>query len=123
MLLRRLVTAALYSGLLLAATALATSFSPSASADPGAYSGQDETFFRLLTEPDEDGGPGLTLTNPALVRAQGLIACQRGDNGMRSLDVIYRLQAEGPYSFDVANAIVSAAHVAYCPEHLHPGIG
>jgi hypothetical protein len=107
----------------LLAVAVVTAGAPAADADPGAYSGQDETFYRLLTEPSSTGEPGLTLTDFALVRTQGLIACQRQDNGMDGLDAVYTLQSDGPYSFDVANSIVSAAEVAYCPDNLPPSAG
>jgi hypothetical protein len=90
---------------------------PIANSEPGAYSSQDETFYRLLTE-GTDNVPPITLTNPPLVRVQGLLACQRHDNGVDGLEVVHMLMADGPYSFDVANSITSAAEVAYCPEHL-----
>lgn len=100
---------------LLAASALV--LAPPASAEPAAYSSGDQTFYRLLTEGGENAPP-LTITDFPLIRAQGLLACQRRDNGMDGLDAIHLLQAEGPYSFDVANAISSAAAVAYCPDNL-----
>lgn len=100
---------------LLAGSALA--LAPFASADPAAFSTDDETFYRLLTEGDEED-PGLTITNFPLVRAQGLLACQRQDDGVDGLDTVHMLQAEGPYSFDVANSIVSAAVVTYCRQHF-----
>lgn len=37
---------------------------------------------------------------------------------MDGLDTVHLLQAEGPYSFNVANSIVSAAAVAYCRDNL-----
>ncbi|MEN3220706.1 DUF732 domain-containing protein [Mycolicibacterium porcinum] len=106
----RLVGMALLAG---SAVALA----PTATSDPAAFSAGDETFYRLLTEGDEED-PGLTITNFPLIRAQGLLACQRQDDGMDGLDAVHLLQAEGPYSFDVANSIVSAAVVTYCRQHL-----
>lgn len=90
---------------------------PTAHSDPGVFSAEDETFVRLLTEPYEDD-PGLTITDFALVRSQGLLACQRLDDGLDGLDAIELLQDEGPYSFDVANSIVAAAVVTYCRSHL-----
>jgi hypothetical protein len=90
---------------------------PLASADPGVISPQDAEFYRLLTRNDDDG-PGLVITNFPLVRAQGLLACQRLDNGLEAIDTVHLLQAEGPYSFDVANSITSAAVVIYCHDHF-----
>jgi hypothetical protein len=60
----------------------------------------------------------VTVTNPALIREQGLSVCERIDNGMHPLDAIYQLMAEGPYSFDMANSISAAATVAYCEDNL-----
>lgn len=113
----RVVTSRLFGGAasLIACAALAAV--PIAKAEPGAFSSQDETFFRLLTGGTDDT-PGLAITNYPLVRTQGLITCQRRSAGIYGLDTIHMLQAEGPYSFDVANSISSAAAVAYCPEHL-----
>jgi hypothetical protein len=102
-----------------AATALivvALAAAPVAYADPGAYSSQDETFFRLLTE-GSDANPGITVSNPPLVRAQGLLVCQRASQGMDTFDALHFLMSEGPYPFDVASDIASAAIVAYCPEY------
>ena len=56
------------------------------------------------------------VTNFALLRAQGLMACQRLENGSGGLNAASQLQAEGPYSFDVAAHIVSSASVAYFPD-------
>jgi hypothetical protein len=38
--------------------------------------------------------------------------------GASTLDAVYRVQAEGPYSFATANTIVSAAGVSYCLSDL-----
>lgn len=95
----------------------AFALAPLANSDPAAFSAGDETFYRLLTEGDDED-PGLTITNFPLIRAQGLQACQRQDDGMDGLDAVHLLQEEGPYSFDVANSIVSAAAVAYCRDNL-----
>lgn len=51
-----------------------------AHADPAGSSTQDDTYFRLLTTPDDDGF-FITVTNPALMRTRGLTVCQRMDNG------------------------------------------
>jgi hypothetical protein len=72
--------------------------------------GADASFYRLLTT----GSHAMTVWNFPLVRAQGLEACQRWANGATLLDPIYILMAEGPYSFDQANAITSSASTAYC---------
>ncbi|MUL80505.1 MULTISPECIES: DUF732 domain-containing protein [unclassified Mycolicibacterium] len=88
-----------------------------ANAEPAGSSTQDTTFFRLLTTPDDDGF-FITVTNPSLLRTQGLAVCQRMDNGMDGLDAVYGMMADGPYPWDTANSISSAAVVAYCPEHL-----
>lgn len=39
---------------------------------------------------------------------------------MDGLDAVHLLQADEPYFFDVANSIVAAAEVAYCPSNLPP---
>ncbi len=86
-----------------------------AHAEPGGYLDQDETFHRLLITPD-DSGTVMVITNFALLRAQGLEACQVIENGYGGYAATKRLQAEGPYLFDTASLIVSAASVAYCPD-------
>jgi hypothetical protein len=43
---------------------------------------------KVFTTPDEDDGFVVTVTNPALIRAQGLLVCQRIDNRMRGLDAV-----------------------------------
>jgi hypothetical protein len=40
------------------------------------------------------------------------------DYGMSGLDAVYEVMRNGGYPFDIANSIVSAATVAYCPNHL-----
>jgi len=101
---------------LCAAASVFIAVAPTVNADPGAYGDQDATFYRLLTAPQD---ANMTISNFGLVRSQGLEACQREDQGVDGLDAVHALMAEGPYSFDAANAIVSAAEVAYCPDHLH----
>lgn len=91
--------------------------SPVANSEPGAFSAEDDQFYRALSEGTE-GIPGMVLTNPPLVRAQALQACQRMDDGVDKLDAIDMLMAEGPYSFDTAANIVATAVVYYCSEHL-----
>lgn len=90
---------------------------PVADAEPGVQTEADEGFYTSLSEGAE-GIAGMVLTNPPLVRAQGLQACQRMDDGVDKLDVIDMLMAEGPYSFDTASNIVATAVVYYCSEHL-----
>lgn len=87
-----------------------------ANAEPAGSSTQDDTFFWLLAEPDDDGF-AITVTNPALMRVQGLRVCQNIDNGMASLDAANQLMVEGPYPKDVARRIASSAIVAYCNPH------
>jgi Protein of unknown function (DUF732) len=99
------------AALILAALVVA----PVASSEPGAYSQEDDWFYRSLTEGTEDS-PGIVLTNPPLVRAQGLQACQRIDDGVDPVDASDMLMAEGPYSWDVASSIVASATVFLCPE-------
>lgn len=68
---------------------------------------QDETFSQLLSS---DG----TLFNFNLQKMQAKRACDREAYG---LDAVQLLMRDGGYSFDVANSIVSAGSVAYCPQH------
>jgi hypothetical protein len=89
----------LLSGAALILTALV--LAPAANAEPGAYSHEDEDFYRTLSEGTENIAP-MVLTNPPLVRAQALQACQRMDEGVKTLDTVYMLMNEGPYSWDVA---------------------
>jgi hypothetical protein len=105
---------------LCAAAGTAIALAPAANADPAAYSDQDAEFYRLLTSPQD---ANMTISDFALVRSQGLNACQREDQGMAGLDVVHALMADGPYPFDAANAIVSAAEVAYCRDNLPPDAG
>jgi hypothetical protein len=103
-----------YAALILAALVV----SPVASAEPGAYSSEDDNFYRALTEGTENI-PGIVLTNPPLVRAQALQACQRMDDGVHGGVVVEMLMAEGPYSLDTATSIVGAATAFYCSDHLN----
>jgi hypothetical protein len=111
------VAVAIRVALLVAGVCAAIVGAAPVNAEPAAYSGQDNIFYTLLTQPN-DPRDAVVVTNFGLLRAQGLVACQRRDNGMSGLDAIYQLQAEGPYSFDMANSIASAAAVAYCPDQL-----
>jgi hypothetical protein len=112
------VALAVPSALWAAVAAVALISAPVASAEPGAFSDDDTTFFRLLSDPDQDHP--MKIWNFPLIRYQGLEHCARESQGMRGIDSIYELQKEGPYTFDDALSIASAADVAYCPENLHP---
>ena len=79
----------------------------------------DATFYRVLTT----GSHAMTVWNFPLVRAQGLEACQRWDNGVMLLDAVHALMYEGPYSFDQANAITSSAATAYCTHAFNRAAG
>jgi hypothetical protein len=81
-------------------------------AEPGGYSHADQVFLMLM---QDDPDYPFVITNFPVLRAQALRACRSEDNGMSGLDVVDQLAAEGPYSWDDANNIVSAAEVAYCP--------
>ena len=77
---------------------------------------QDQQFYWLLTRPD---GANLTITSFPLVRAQGITACQRQDAGEPPYQTLKDLQyPSGPYTFDIANSITSAAEAIYCPWHI-----
>ena len=61
----------------------------------------------------------MVIWNFALVRAQGRAACQRQDAGQTPMQALYALDQRygGPYTFDDANSITSAAQTIYCPWH------
>jgi hypothetical protein len=105
---------------LCAAAGTVVALAPAANADPAAYGDQDAEFYRLLTAPQD---ANMTISNFALVRSQGLEACQREDQGVAGLDAVHALMAEGPYPFESASSIVSAAEVAYCPDNMPPEAG
>lgn len=67
----------------------------------------DATFARLLD------GSGV-LFNFRLEKYQGQRYCGSVIEGDTPLDATQELMRDGSYSFDVANAISSAAMVAYC---------
>ncbi|QNJ90963.1 DUF732 domain-containing protein [Mycolicibacterium fluoranthenivorans] len=113
----RVLTRRLLSGVACVVISAAVSAVPVASGEPAGYSDQDSTYFRLLTVSNEHFG-GFTISNPALIRDQGLRACELQDSGLTALDAIDQLQAAGPYSFDAANRIVAAASIAYCPDNM-----
>lgn len=77
---------------------------------------QDQRFYRLLTDPDQDHP--LVILNFALVRSQGIAACQRVDAGETPYHALKDMQyPNGPYTFDEANDISSTAETIYCPWH------
>jgi hypothetical protein len=108
---------AVRTGLSAVGIAAALLTAASVNAEPGGYTDQDADFYRLLTSPT---AAGMTVWDFPLVRVQGLLACQRQDNGIDGLTVRDMLQSEGPYPWKAANAIVSAADVIYCPRYLGP---
>ncbi len=67
----------------------------------------DRTFAMLL---DNHG----VLFNFRLERLEGQQYCESVIDGQSPLDATHDLMRDGDYSFDVANAITSAADVAYC---------
>jgi Protein of unknown function (DUF732) len=100
-------------GAFIAAGALAAATvgtASTASADTGGYSNSDALYYQDLTT----GEDAITVSNFPLLVDQGREACQRMAEGASTQDAIYALMAEGPYSFDTANSIVSSAGVTYC---------
>ena len=85
----------------IAALTLALGVAPVAGADGG-----DATFHRLLSKDFNAGsvtGEEIVNRHWALLRSQGLRACQLEDSGWTSVDVVYQLMREGPYTFDQAD--------------------
>jgi hypothetical protein len=64
----------------------------------------------------------MNLTNPALLRTQGLATCQRLDDGVDDVDAALMLEGDGPYPRMTGLDITSAAVVVYCPIHLGPAV-
>ena len=95
-------------------------FGTVALAAPGhADASQDHEFYRLLTEPDQDRP--MVIWNFAEVRSEGIAACQRQDAGEPPYPATTDLERpNGPYTFDDANSITSAAATVYCPWHNAP---
>lgn len=79
---------------------------------------QDQQFYYLLTRPDQDY-PMVVWDFP-LIRAQAIRACQLEDAGLTAMQVTYDLDQRygGPYPFEGASSITSAAEVIYCRWHL-----
>lgn len=88
---------------------------------------QDQDFYRLLTEPDQDHP--MVIWNFPLLREQGIEACQREDAGETPYQATKDLQyPNGAYTFDDANSLTSASDTTYCPLHTdsslpHGGVG
>jgi hypothetical protein len=82
---------------------------------------QDQEFYRLLTEPDQDHP--MVIWNFALVRSWGIGACELEDAGVTPYQATKDLQSpNGPYiTFDDANNVASSAETIYCPWH-HAGM-
>ena len=76
---------------------------------------QDQSFYRLLTQPDQDR-PMVIWDWPG-VRSQGTAVCQSEDAGRTPYQAAKDLQYLVGYSWDDANSISSAADVIYCPWH------
>lgn len=80
---------------------------------------QDQEFYRLLTEPNQDHP--MVIWNFAEVRSEGIAACLRQDAGEPPYQSIQDLERpNGPYTFDEANNIASSAETIYCPWHGPP---
>jgi hypothetical protein len=80
----------------------------------------DGEFYWLLTDTEDNSNP-MVIWNFPLVKAQGLAACQRMDNGETPYQATTDLEAPaGPYTFDDASSITSSATVIYCPWHNAP---
>lgn len=95
-----------------ALSAAAIVSAPAGHADPA----QDQEFYRFLTERNQDHP--LVVTDFAVVRANGIRSCQLMDDGATPMQALHALEApNGPYNFDTANSISSAAGVVYCPWH------
>jgi hypothetical protein len=80
---------------------------------------QDQDFYRLLTEPDQDRP--MVIWNFAEVRSEGIAVCRREDAGEPPYQSMKDLERpNGPYTFDDANNIASSAETIYCPWHGAP---
>ena len=100
------------------ATALAAPllWAAPAEADPDIENAEDQSFMELL---DQQG----VLFSFNLEKYQGQRYCKDIIDGVDSLAAKEDLMRDGGYSFDVANAIGSAAAVAYCWCALRESIG
>jgi hypothetical protein len=77
---------------------------------------QDQDFYWLLTDPNQDHP--MVIWNFALVRSLGIATCQREDAGDTPYAAAKALEhPNGPYTWDVANDVASAAETIYCSWH------
>ncbi len=78
---------------------------------------QDQRFYSLLTDPDQSHP--MVIWDFPVVSAQGMQLCQQADAGATPMQALYHLDRRygGPYVFDDASSISSAATVVYCPWH------
>jgi hypothetical protein len=113
--------------LLVALAALVVGVAAPASADSGGASGYsndpnaDASFYHVLTGYPEDPD-NMTIWNIALVKAQGLWACQQETNGMGHGYVVDKIAAAG-YTREDAISIDSSASAVYCPSNNYPPMG
>lgn len=78
---------------------------------------QDQRFYHLLTDPDQDHP--MVIWNFPLVRAEGIQVCQDEDAGATPRQADSQLDRDygGPYVFEDASSISSSAEVIFCPWH------
>jgi hypothetical protein len=77
---------------------------------------QDQSFYRLLTDADQDHP--MVIWNFGLVRSLGIATCQREDAGETPYQAVNDLvHPNGPYTFDYANSVASSASTIYCNWH------
>jgi len=95
---------------------LSISLAAMAHADPDIENAEDQSFMELL---DESG----VLFSFNLEKHQGQRYCRDIIDGANDMDAIHDLMRNGGYSFDVANAISSAATAAYCWCAVRESIG
>jgi len=78
---------------------------------------QDYDFYRLLTDPDQKHP--MAIFHWPLVRSQGIASCRAADAGETPLEAAEDLDLRhgGPFRWDEANHISSAAGIVYCPWH------
>jgi Protein of unknown function (DUF732) len=81
---------------------------------------QDQSFYRLLTDPDQDH-PMVVWDWPG-IRSQGIAVCQSEDAGRTPYQALKDLQYGAGYTFDDANSISSSAETIYCPWHTQNGL-
>ena len=74
---------------------------------------QDQDFYRLVVN------DGWVVYDFPLLRSQGIASCQQMDAGATPMQAVYSLDGRygGPYPFDLANSVSSAAGTIYCHWH------